>query len=355
MCPADEHLQGNHSEDAPVPAPAAASHQGGSNKASRQHKRGRGGGGAGNGQGRSQNSQPAPSSAPPASESFHPLTSEEFVDTHTHLHWAVERIPQYKHLSPTEAINRLRHEHFPKNFHACVNVLCDVLSFTSLTNEWQSLVDSCDFMYIAAGLHPHYADQYSETVSHDLQTISTHPRFIALGEIGLDYNRNLSPPEVQKSVFTSQLLLALSLSKPIILHTRDAESDTLQILTSILPPTTTIHVHCFTGTAGFVKSMLDYFPNSYFGFTGVITYESVAELQGVVRDVVPLDKILLETDSPYMPPLVVVEGQAKGKKGKFSQCGDIPVVARKIAELKGVDVDVVMRAARENTRRVYGI
>ena len=165
----------------------------------------------------------------------------------------------------------------------------------------------------------------------------------------------LSPAETQKSVFTSQLLLALSVAKPIILHTRDAESDTLQILTSILPPETTIHVHCFTGTASFVISMLEYFPNSYFGFTGVITYDSVAELQGVVRDVVPLERILLETDSPYMPPLVVMEGQVKGKKGKFSHCGDIPYVAKRIAELKGVGVDEVMKAARENTRRVYGI
>ncbi|KAJ3035778.1 putative deoxyribonuclease tatdn2 [Rhizophlyctis rosea] len=326
MCPSDETH--THSGRAQSDQPG----QGRSNQGNGRGNRGRG---RGKGKpGNARESQDVPQA--PASASFHPLTSEEFVDTHTHLHWTIDRISQYKGLTPAEAVNRFRHDYFPKNFHACINVLCDVLSFTSLTNEWMNLVGSCDFI---------------ETVAQDLLLVASHPRALAFGEIGLDYNRNLSPPETQKEVFTAQLQLALSVDKPIILHTRDAEDDTLSILKSIVPQNHIIHVHCFTGTASFVTAMLEHFCNAYFGFTGVVTYDNSAqELQAVVRDVVPLDRLLLETDSPYMPPNV--PGQ---KRGKFSGCGDIPSVARKVGELKGLEVDVVMRAARENTRKVYGI
>ncbi|KAJ3296172.1 putative deoxyribonuclease tatdn2 [Borealophlyctis nickersoniae] len=299
-----------------------------------------------------QQQQPHPTPQTVASRADHPLTNEEYIDTHAHVHWTVERITAYKALPIHEAVAQFRHEYFPKNFAACVNVLCDPLSFTSLTDDWRKLVEASDFMYIACGMHPHYASMYTDETERDILAVMQHPRAVAFGEMGLDYNRMNSPREMQREVFIRQIVAALPLGKPIVIHTRDAEEDTLEIMEAHIPSHWKIHVHCYTGSEGFARTLLQKFENCFVGFTGVITNASAADLQAVVKDAVPLDRILLETDTPYMPPAGT---GAKGGKGKFSHCGMIPYVAAKIAELKGLDLDVVMRATRENAKRMYGI
>ncbi|RKO86987.1 hypothetical protein BDK51DRAFT_15614 [Blyttiomyces helicus] len=212
------------------------------------------------------------------------------------------------------------------------------------------MLEAAPWVYFAVGVHPHAAVEFGPILESTITSPLTHPRCVALGETGLDYFRMLTPAATQLTAFTRQLRLGLAFSKPLVIHSRDAEPDTLATLTEIVPRSDPIHMHCFTGSAAFARDLLEKFEYIYFGFTGVVTYHTAGVIQGVVERVVPLDRILLETDAPYMPPVRVGE-----RKGGVAHCGMVPVVAGKIAELKGVTVDEVIRRTRANARAVYGI
>jgi len=172
-----------------------------------------------------------------------------------------------------------------------------------------------------------------------------HPKAVAWGETGLDYHVMNTDKETQKKVFARQVLKAVELGKPLVVHSRDAGDDTHEILKGFLPPTHPVHVHCFTDGPDVAKKLVADFPNLYIGFTGVITFND--KLHTTVRDIVPLDRILLETDSPYLTP--------KGTNSAINHPGNIPLIAQAIANLKGISIHSVFEAARENTKKCYGI
>lgn len=182
------------------------------------------------------------------------------------------------------------------------------------------------------------------------------PLKVAWGEIGLDYHYNNSEPAVQRTVFEQQLRRAVDLRLPIVVHTREAEEDTFRIMTSIVPTGHLIHVHCFTDSPEFARKMLGHFSNCFFGFTGVITFKSALQAQEAVR-VVPINRLLLETDAPYMVPSSVPrpQGGKDRRRTTVSHPGHIPLVAKKVAELKHIHEDEVLRATRENARQMYGV
>jgi len=177
-----------------------------------------------------------------------------------------------------------------------------------------------------------------------------HPKCVAWGEIGLDYhifpNHSYAPFDLQKKIFTSQMQHALRLRKPIVIHTREAEEDTLYMMKEYIPKDWPVHVHCFTDSKEFAIRLLQEYSHLYIGFTGVITFKTSQSLRDAVS-AVPLNRLLLETDGPFMAP--------EPHRGKTCHPGHVPLIADKIASLHQISVENVYEQIRKNTEDMYGI
>ncbi|HKP97645.1 MAG TPA: TatD family hydrolase [Fibrobacteria bacterium] len=271
----------------------------------------------------------------------------DFIDTHCHLDQILERLklpgfPEFKsaYLSgPSAGGSGAGAE--PARFGGCITISCDPDSIgpaLALMRE--------DGVHGAFGIHPHDAKAYGPELEARLKAAMADPKTVAWGEIGLDYHYNMSPPEVQREVFARQVRLGVEAGKPLIIHTREAEADTLEVLRREAPREWKIHVHCFTSSPDMAERLLEGFPNLCLGFTGIVTFKNALELQQVAK-ATPLDRLLLETDGPYLAPVP--------HRGQPAHPGHIPLIAAKIAELKGVTTEVIFAAARKNTLKIYGI
>ncbi|CAG8531854.1 8122_t:CDS:2 [Paraglomus occultum] len=284
------------------------------------------------------------------------VSAEPFVDTHTHLHYVLEKISDSLGLTSFEA---LKEHHFPKNLEYVINVLCEVENFypdiyPGTFRDWRVMA-ATPYVYLTAGVHPHSARLYDDQIEAQMVEVLLHEKTVALGEIGLDYHYDNSPRDVQRQVFIRQIKKAIDFKKPLVIHTREAEQDTWDIMREHVPKEWKVHVHCFTDSPEFATKLLEYFPNLFLGITGVVTYSSAKNTQQIVRSVVPLNRFLLETDAPYMIPAKLNRNRRTHEKITVSHSGMIPLVAEKIAQLRGINVDDVMKAARENAREMYGI
>jgi len=258
-----------------------------------------------------------------------------------------------------------------RNVESIVDVWCEA----PVNKQWKEFADSAlnhENMqrlwgglkyWFVMGVHPHDAKSYNDQVEKDILEAMAHPRCVGWGEIGLDYHYNNSPRDIQQRVFIRQLRQAIKLAKPLTIHTREADEDTLRILKEEVPKDHRIHVHCFSDTPEFGKKLLDHFPNLYIGVTGVVTYASNTNTSSVVRDMVaepdkPL-RILLETDAPYMVPSNLYESipEIKGKKLPLCHTAMVPWTAAFVADVAGErwDANKVMADARENARKMYGV
>eukprot|EP01127_Copromyxa_protea_P013621 TRINITY_DN3689_c0_g1_i2.p1 TRINITY_DN3689_c0_g1~~TRINITY_DN3689_c0_g1_i2.p1 ORF type:complete len:283 (-),score=49.95 TRINITY_DN3689_c0_g1_i2:27-875(-) len=229
--------------------------------------------------------------------------------------------------------------------------LTGILSVSSDRASTQATLNllSCDNVYGAFGIHPLYAYEYEEGEVEKVEAME-HPKAVAYGEIGLDYHKwpasyNYAQPDLQKKIFISQIKHALELQKPIIIHTREAEEDTMSIMKEYIPKDWKIHVHCFTDSLEFSQRLIAEWPNLWIGFAGVVTFKNSKALQKVAAEL-PLDRLLLETDAPFLTP--------EPYRGKTCHPGHTPLIAAKIAQLKGIDVGDVYKACRENTTKMYG-
>jgi TatD DNase family protein len=268
----------------------------------------------------------------------------DFIDTHCHLDSILAKLemPDFaafrsRYLSAGAGTAGGPHAAFG----GCITISCDPDSIDAtlaLMNE--------DGVYGAFGIHPHDAKAYEPALETRLRQAMSHPKTVAWGEIGLDYHYDMSPRETQRKVFARQIRMGVEHGKPLIIHTREAEADTLEVLLQEAPRDWKIHVHCFTSSPDMAEKLLAGFPNLCLGLTGIVTFKNAQELQAVAK-ATPLDRLLLETDGPYLAPIP--------HRGKPAHPGHIPLIAQKIAELKEVGVDSVYAAARENTRRIYGI
>lgn len=154
--------------------------------------------------------------------------------------------------------------------------------------------------------------------------------------------------QVQLSVFERQIELAVELCKPLVIHSRDADDDMLNVMRRCLPSDHLIHLHCFTSqSADFAAALLREFPRLKIGFTGLITYKSARSVQDIVRNTIPLERLLSETDAPYMTPEPLRMVRADS--------GHVALVASRIAVLKGVPLPAAVRVLRDNAREIYGI
>ncbi|KAF5368274.1 hypothetical protein D9615_010374 [Tricholomella constricta] len=298
------------------------------------------------------------------------------VDTHTHL---ASTYSAYRNRYKQGKYNDV-HEFVKKMYEGRhVDAVVDVWCEAPVQKIWRTFADSAvkpedragiwggmEYWFVM-GVHPHEAKHYNDDVEKDIIEAMSHPRCVGWGEMGLDYHYDNSPRDVQQVVFARQLSQAVRLGKPLTIHTREADADTERILKEQVPKDHPIHVHCFTDSPEFAQRLLDHFPNLYIGITGVITYTTNQDTSTVIRDMVarssspdaPL-RILLETDAPYMVPANLYTHDAlKDMKGKLPVCHSamVPWTAQFVAGVAGDGwtPDRVMREARENARKVYGV
>ncbi len=178
------------------------------------------------------------------------------------------------------------------------------------------------------GLHPHDASDLDAEALRTLRRLAADPRVVGIGETGLDFYRNLSPRDDQERTFRSLLDLAAELSLPVVVHDREAHADTLRILEEYAPFDGRLIMHCFSGDLNMARAVLDM--GGYVSVAGPVTFHNARRLQDVVREL-PLDKLLIETDCPFLSP--------HPHRGKPNSPERLPLIAKKVAELKGVELD----------------
>lgn len=205
------------------------------------------------------------------------------------------------------------------------------------------LTETYPFIYGACGIHPENAYEYNESVRSEMIHLLKTEKFRAVGEIGLDYYWESNPPrDIQKKVFRDQMEIAKSLGMPVVLHDRDAHGDILQIVREF--PSVTGIFHSFSGSVEMAREAVSL--GYYLGISGVATFKNARKLPEVIVEI-PLDRLLLETDAPYMAPVPY--------RGKRNRSDYLIYVAEKIAELKGKNVEEVLEATSDNARRLLGI
>jgi TatD DNase family protein len=197
-------------------------------------------------------------------------------------------------------------------------------------------------VYACVGCHPHDADGFTPEMLRELSVLCREPKVKAIGEIGLDYYRNLSAVENQKKVFRSLLGLARDMSLPVVVHSRQAHADTMAILAD--SGVSSVIVHCFSGDEAFLTECMA--RSYYVSFTANITYKKSEALRKVVA-ACPLERMCLETDAPYLSP--------EGYRGKRNEPSFVRSVAEAVSGIKSVGIDEVCRATTENARRFFGI
>lgn len=204
-------------------------------------------------------------------------------------------------------------------------------------------------LFATAGVHPHYAKTWNKEVADQIKRLLAHPQVVAAGETGLDFNRDFSPRPAQEHAFREQLQLAAASSKPLFLHERDAFTNQYGILKEFRPQITNAVVHCFTGNEAALKAYLDL--DLYIGITGWICDERRGrELQSLVT-YIPDDKLLIETDGPYLLPR-----DLKPKpKSRRNEPKYLSHIAATIARLRNQPIDTLVSNTRNNTIRCFNL
>ena len=202
-----------------------------------------------------------------------------------------------------------------------------------------ALAEQYEFIYAAVGFHPADLKGYNDDSEKELEKLAENKKVLAVGEIGLDYHWMASPKEVQKGIFRRQMEIAKKLGKPVVIHSREAMSDTLDILDEYKEVGGIIH--SYPGSYESAKRVMDRY---YFGINGVLTFKNNVKTKEVVSKL-PLDRIIIETDSPYLTPVPF--------RGKRNEPSYVMYVAEEIAKIKGVTVEEVIKATNENTKLAY--
>lgn len=207
------------------------------------------------------------------------------------------------------------------------------------SDKAMALSEKYDFVYFAAGIHPGNMD--SGTKVSEIREIAKHKKCVAIGEIGLDYYWTDDNKPEQKEIFKAQLELANELSLPVIVHDRDAHADTLEILKEYKPKGV---IHSFSGSEEMAREIIKL--GLYIGVGGVITFKNAKKLPDVVKEI-PIDKLLLETDAPYLTPVPY--------RSKMNHSGMIYLVAQKIAEIRNTQTNEILNQTFSNAKALFSI
>jgi TatD DNase family protein len=208
------------------------------------------------------------------------------------------------------------------------------------------IAESYEDVYAAVGVHPHDARLFDEEAAHHLEAlVKSSPRVIAWGEIGLDYHYDNSPREVQREVFTRQLRMARNAGLPVVIHSREADRDTVEILRAECAGAEQGGVmHCFGGSQWMMEQVVEL--GFMVSFAGNVTFKKAEELRAVAR-LVPIERLLIETDCPYLTPVPF--------RGRRNEPALVVEVARFLAELQGMSTEEMGRCTTGNFERFFGL
>ncbi len=219
-----------------------------------------------------------------------------------------------------------------------VNIGADIESSENSVN----LADKYDFVYAAVGVHPYDAEMADDALINKLKEMAKNKKVVAIGESGLDYHYEEADKEVQKNAFIKHIALANQLDLPVIVHNRDAHKDMMDILAEHKPKNAIIH--CYSGSAEMAKELVKM--GYYISFSGTVTFKNATKVQQAA-EVVPLDRLLIETDCPYLCP--------EPERGRRNDPTKIRFTAEKLAEIKGVTFEEMAKITMENAKRIYKI
>jgi len=249
-----------------------------------------------------------------------------FIDTHCHLD-ILESTPEETIIEAKQAgVQRM------------VTIAVDEPSLDFVS----STVQEFPSVYGSVGFHPHDASKLTKSLLQKIRQLAEEQhKLIAIGEIGLDYHYMNSPAEIQQQAFRKQLQLAVELNLPVILHSREAETDTLNIMQEFPVPSHGV-AHSFTSSIEMARTLVEM--GWYLGINGIVTFKNAEELRKVVRWL-PLDRLLLETDSPFLAPTPF--------RGKPNKPAHIPAIATFIAELREISLEQLSAQTTANAERLF--
>ena len=252
-----------------------------------------------------------------------------FVDSHCHLSF-----PELAHDLPG-VLRRMSDNHVV----GALNVCTTIAEFPRVL----AVAEQHAHIVCSVGVHPDYEDIEEPTVDRLIE-LADHPKVVAIGETGLDYFRLQEPLNWQRDRFRTHIRAARRCGKPLIIHTRASSADTIQLMREEGACEAGGVMHCFTESLEVARAAIDL--GFYISFSGIVTFKNARELQEVARRV-PLDRLLIETDSPYLAPVPY--------RGKVNEPGFVPKVAEKIAELKDVRVEEVAAASTANFFNLFKV
>jgi TatD DNase family protein len=203
------------------------------------------------------------------------------------------------------------------------------------------LADRYEAFYATVAVHPHDASKATPETFKLLASLTTHPKVVAIGEMGLDYHYDFSPRDTQRAVFIEQMRIAADAKKPIVIHTREAWDDTISVIRKHWDPALGGIMHCFSGGPKEAQQALDL--GFYLSFGGIVTFPKAIDIQESAR-MAPADRILVETDAPYLAPVP--------RRGKRNEPAYVVETARRLAALRGVSEQQIAELTTRNFRRL---
>ena len=258
------------------------------------------------------------------------MTAPELFDTHAHLH-----VPEF-----ADDLDAVLERARAAGVTRVVTIGTDVATTTAAI----ALAERDDRTWATAGIHPHDAAEADEAAFAEIERLAHHPRVVAIGEIGLDYFRNLSPPDVQARTFRRLLELARRLGKPAVMHCRDAHPETLAILEEERVREVGGIMHCFSADVAIARRCLD--AGLLISLAGPVTYPNARALPDVAR-FVPGDRLVVETDCPFLPP--------QGYRGRRNEPAYLALTAARVAELRGEPLAALGPRMSDNARRLFRV
>ncbi|WP_070121528.1 TatD family hydrolase [Bacillus marinisedimentorum] len=251
-------------------------------------------------------------------------------DTHTHLN--------------AEQFDEDRQEVIQRALDAGVSRMVVVGFDRKTIPEAIEMAETHDFIYAAVGWHPVDAIDMTDEDLDQIEKLAEHPRVVAIGEIGLDYHWDKSPKDVQQEVFRRQIRLARKVKLPIVIHNRDATQDVIDILKEENAAEVGGIMHCFSGSPEIAREAVDM--DFYISLGGPVTFKNAKKPKEVAVDI-PLERLLVETDCPYLAP--------HPNRGKRNEPAYVKLVAEQIADLKGLSYEEVAKKTSDNARQLFGI
>jgi TatD DNase family protein len=204
----------------------------------------------------------------------------------------------------------------------------------------QAIAETDADIWCSVGAHPHEAADHAALGSAELVALAAHPKVVGIGETGLDFHYDLSPRDVQEQVFRAHIEASKATGLPLIIHAREADDDIARILEDERPPPGVLH--CFSSGRGLAEAALGL--GFYVSISGIVTFKNAEELRAIVRDL-PLDRLLVETDSPYLAPVPY--------RGKRNEPAFVAATAAAVARLKGIEPEALAAATSENFFRLF--